>query len=124
MTYISVESYLGKTPLSSLSPECIANMNTLIPAINELMDRYGEQFIMTSGFRNPEHNKKVGGSPNSNHCKAAAIDIADGDGKLNKWLKLHPEILQELSLYCEERQGGWQHIQCISPRSGKRWFFP
>ena len=30
---------------------------------------------VTSGYRTPAHNKKVGGSPTSQHCKGEAVDI-------------------------------------------------
>jgi len=35
----------------------------------------GEPLIVTSGFRCPEHNEKVGGAPNSLHTQGRAVDI-------------------------------------------------
>ena len=35
----------------------------------------GVPFILTSGFRCPEHNKDVGGSVTSSHMKGLAVDI-------------------------------------------------
>ncbi len=32
-------------------------------------------FIINSAWRSPEHNKKVGGKPNSSHLKGLAVDI-------------------------------------------------
>ena len=32
-------------------------------------------FRITSGYRSPKHNKKVGGEPNSSHTKGYAADI-------------------------------------------------
>ena len=34
-----------------------------------------EPIIINSGYRSPELNKKVGGSPNSNHLTGCAVDI-------------------------------------------------
>lgn len=33
-------------------------------------------FVITSGYRCADHNKKVGGSPTSSHLKGLAVDIA------------------------------------------------
>ena len=32
-------------------------------------------FIINSAWRSPEHNKEVGGKPNSSHLKGLAVDI-------------------------------------------------
>lgn len=37
-------------------------------------------WIVTSGYRTPVHNKKVGGAPNSWHARGKACDIACQDG--------------------------------------------
>lgn len=39
-------------------------------------DLAGIEFVINSGFRTPEHNKKVGGKPNSAHLRGFACDIA------------------------------------------------
>jgi hypothetical protein len=40
----------------------------------------------------------------------------------------HPELLESIGLWCEERQGNWQHLQCLPFGSYKpgqtRWFNP
>lgn len=36
---------------------------------------YGEPIVITSGYRSPEVNKAVGGSPTSNHLTGCAVDI-------------------------------------------------
>jgi len=48
-----------------------------------LMDRLiDEEVIATSGLRSTEHNKEVGGNPNSSHLKGLAIDIGTPNGKV------------------------------------------
>ena len=44
--------------------------------IDELRKRCEFPFIVTSGYRTPEHNKRVGGIENSAHTKGLACDIA------------------------------------------------
>jgi uncharacterized protein YcbK (DUF882 family) len=41
-------------------------------------------FKITSGYRTKEHNRKVGGVPNSSHCKGLAADIYC-DSNRNRW---------------------------------------
>ncbi len=41
----------------------------------------GIPFKITSSFRSADHNKKVGGKPNSAHTKGLAVDIACNDSR-------------------------------------------
>lgn len=47
----------------------------LVDFLNQLRLRFGHSLIVTSGYRSPEHNKAVGGVPNSQHVKGLAADI-------------------------------------------------
>lgn len=40
-----------------------------------------EPFIINSGYRTPERNKKVNGKPNSSHLKGVAVDIKATNSK-------------------------------------------
>lgn len=142
MRYITVLEYLGNTSLSSLPPEQVANLNTLIPKINDLLSRFGEFRKCNSGYRSMEEHlaiysrinakRKAQGLPerkvpmSSRHLVAAAIDLSDPDGKLQKWILNNVKVLEELDLYCESftHTVGWVHIQCLPPRSKSRFFIP
>ena len=43
--------------------------------LEEIRADFGEPIYINSGYRSPEHNKKVGGKPNSFHVKGQAADI-------------------------------------------------
>lgn len=47
----------------------------LVQALQILRDELGLPIIIDSGYRTPEHNKKVGGSPTSQHLLGKAVDI-------------------------------------------------
>jgi zinc D-Ala-D-Ala carboxypeptidase len=43
--------------------------------LQELRDKLGIPLLITSAYRSPEHNKKVGGAKNSYHMRGVAFDI-------------------------------------------------
>ncbi len=125
MEFISVYDYLmGRIKMADLSEEQVSNMNTLIPKINMFLEAFGAYRKVNSGYRSPEINKAEGGKKKSNHLICSAIDLEDADAKLYNFARANEKLLKELGLWCEERQGGWLHMQCVSPKSGKRFFLP
>lgn len=132
--YISVTDYLqNRSKLEDLPDEVVANINTLIPKINELLEQFGEHRACNSGYRRPEDQIRIYREKGieidkipmgSAHLVGLAIDLEDKNAKLYNWLRANEALLIKLDLYCEERQGGWQHLQARKPKSGKRWFNP
>lgn len=59
-------------------PHCkvCATQPAFMAKLEQLRVTYGKPLIITSGYRCPEHNKKVGGAPNSYHLYGKAADIA------------------------------------------------
>lgn len=47
----------------------------LLQQLQQLRTTLGRPVIITSGYRNPVHNKAVGGSPTSQHLFGKAADI-------------------------------------------------
>jgi zinc D-Ala-D-Ala carboxypeptidase len=43
--------------------------------LDEAREYAGIPFVINSAYRSKEHNKKVGGKPNSSHLKGLAVDI-------------------------------------------------
>lgn len=48
--------------------------------LEEAREKAGISFVITSSYRSPEYNAKIGGKPNSAHLRGRAVDIAIGDG--------------------------------------------
>ena len=47
----------------------------LIEVLEEIRTHFNAPVIINSGYRTPSWNSKVGGTPNSYHCKGMAADI-------------------------------------------------
>lgn len=143
--YISVDEYLHhEVTLADLPDDHVANVNTIVPRANELLERFGEYRPVTSGRRDmkrhlriyEEKNAKLRaqGKPEikvpmgSKHLSCEAVDLADADDKLKAWLKT-PEglkAMEEIGLWQEDPSATdtWVHVQCCPPKSGKRVFMP
>lgn len=88
------------------------NVEKLIAnVLNPLREAYGKPIIVNSGYRCPKLNKKVGGSPTSDHLRGAAADITGGSPSENKKLF---ELAKSLNLpfkqLIDERHYAWVHI--------------
>lgn len=58
------------TGMVKIDPKLVNSINNLIIHL----DQYRDYFTITSGYRTPKHNKKVGGVKNSFHMRGIAID--------------------------------------------------
>lgn len=47
-----------------------------VQALDTARQSAGIPFLITSGWRCPDHNREVGGVPDSSHCRGWAADIA------------------------------------------------
>lgn len=71
-------------PWRSFTPAEIACRGTGKLMVNEramdmlqdLRDRLGAPMVINSGYRSPEHNRAVGGAPQSKHMQGIAFDVS------------------------------------------------
>lgn len=62
----------------------------LIDVLEDIRAHFNKPVIVTSGYRTPEYNAKIGGVKNSQHTKGTAADIKVSDipaKKVQKYLK-------------------------------------
>src|SRR4051812_11460316 len=104
------------------TPEIDINLLILLGKAQKLEIAYGTPFAVTSGLRDQAQQEALMASgksnaPKSKHLEGKALDLADKIGRLYDWAKANEEKLAEIGLWCEERQGGWLHIQSVPPKS-------
>lgn len=109
------------------TPEIDKNLNTLLQAINKVRQAYGKPMTVTSGLRSQADQQRINpAAPKSKHLLGAAVDIADTDGCLKRWINDHMDVIADADLYLEDfaHTLTWVHFQCLPPKSGKRMFIP
>lgn len=67
------EEFMSKDGAVSPWPEVVDP--GLYFLLEEIRADFGEPIYINSGYRSPEHNRKIGGAPNSFHVKGQAADI-------------------------------------------------
>ncbi|MDW7678876.1 MAG: D-Ala-D-Ala carboxypeptidase family metallohydrolase [Bacillota bacterium] len=67
----------------------VALRHELLDKLQRLREEAGKPVIITSGYRNPSHNARVGGSPTSRHLTGEAADI--------RIPGLHPDEVAQLA---------------------------
>jgi zinc D-Ala-D-Ala carboxypeptidase len=97
--------------------EQIANLKLVCTEVfDKVREHFGKPIGITSGFRSPELNKRIGGSKNSQHLEGKALDI-DGDilgGVSNKdifdYIKNNCIFDQLIWEFGSENAPDWVHI--------------
>jgi hypothetical protein len=84
--------------------------NLLVEVPKELI--LSDTNIVSSGYRPPLMNKKVGGSPNSAHLVCQAVDIKDPNGQLAAYLAANQPLLVKHQLWMEDPAATktWCHL--------------
>lgn len=124
------ECLKGRDDEYPLTPELEANLERLLIALNEFRQAYGKPMHISSLYRPEAINKAAGGAKKSNHLVCLACDFSDPDGKLAEFCIQNLDLLERCGLYMEHpsvtktKTGGWVHLQCVGPKSGKRVFYP
>lgn len=113
--------------IETTPPEICKNLEDLISRVNCL--GFQPPMYCSSGYRDPEYNKKIGGATKSAHCQGKAIDIKDPKGLLKQYLLRNTQLLKEYGLRMEEPEstgglhGGWCHLDTM-PVKFRRIFRP
>ena len=126
---ITVDEYIGQHIAGheeELTDEIRANAEILCGRANQLIAAFGEDRGLRSGWRPAAINKSAGGATRSRHMTGQAIDVEDDDGLLDAFCRQNIILLEQLELWLEDGAATptWCHVQCVPPRSRRRFFIP
>jgi uncharacterized protein YcbK (DUF882 family) len=60
---------------STFPKEVVENLSELAKNLQALRDHFGRSITITSGYRSPAHNVRIGGARDSFHVRGMATDI-------------------------------------------------
>lgn len=123
----SCGTYLERLLYNQCTDEVKANAKELARRVSGLLFDWLQRCI-SSGFRDQKSNMLAGGSENSLHMVAAALDLfslahylmKDYDGNKEKSLLVKWDLYLEHPDYTKQ----WCHLQMFPPKSGRRVFIP
>lgn len=99
------------------------NIIFTMECLDKIREDYGLPLYITSGYRCPELNTKVGGKPTSQHLKGQAADINLGSIEKNRaffnWLSMHRENL-DFDQVLDEYGYQWVHISFRSDGKNRK----
>jgi hypothetical protein len=118
------EILMGRDKDSPLDDLQKKNLEILVVALNIVRKAYAKPMTVSSGYRPPNINKKVGGAKSSSHMTLEACDFQDLDGELAKWCLANLKVLEKSGLYLEDPKytKGWVHLQ--TRKTKRRVFIP
>ena len=93
----------------------------LLAMLQAVRSHFGRPVTITSGYRSPAYNARVGGAPNSYHTKGLAADF-----------RVRSEDIRDVHAWCNAafpnaglgiyvRSGGWGWIHIDNRGSRARW---
>jgi hypothetical protein len=88
------------------------NASNLLSAVRCLLCEIGWKgnVIVTSGYRELEHNLEIGGKPHSLHMVGKAIDLADPGHWIIRSILKQPDLLKKYGLWMESPAHTPKHI--------------
>lgn len=77
----------------------LRHIYSTIRLADRIRELWGAPIVVTSGYRPPEYNDLVGGSPRSQHLRFRALDLHPADGRIDEFTELVEACIEVADLY-------------------------
>lgn len=92
----------------------------LIEKLEKVREEFGKAITITSGYRSPEYNKKIGGAPASSHISGMAADVTCSN--IKELDKLYEICENHFEAVGDGRKKGFVHVD-IRKGKKRRWLY-
>jgi uncharacterized protein YcbK (DUF882 family) len=119
-TYKKLSKYFSSKEFENSTDKEFYIDPVLLEKLDLVREEFGESITITSGYRSPAHNAKIGGSLSSQHCLGKAADIRPSASSKESLDKLYLICEKYLEAVGDGRNKGFVHVDV---RTGKkrRW---
>jgi uncharacterized protein YcbK (DUF882 family) len=119
-TYKKLSKYFSSKEFENSTDKEFYLDPVLLEKLDLVREEFGESLTITSGYRSPAHNAKIGGAPSSQHCLGKAVDIRPSASSKEKLDKLYLICENYFEAVGDGRNKGFIHVDT---RTGKkrRW---
>ena len=100
------------------SLDCMLDL--IFYCLQPLRDKLDKPIIISSGYRNPQVNKLVGGTPSSQHTKGQAVDFTVPGMTIAQLIDFIKKSGIEYDQLIDERT--WVHISFVKNKNRKQYF--
>lgn len=109
---------IDNTPSDIVVKNLLLLCKKVLQPLREHMD---ESILVSSGYRSPELNKKVGGSKTSQHCFGQAADISCGErtAEMYEYIKNNLIFDQLIWEFGTDENPDWVHVSYSSTNNRK-----
>lgn len=109
---------IDNTPSDIVVKNLLQLCKKVLQPLREYMD---ESIKVSSGYRNPDLNKKIGGSKSSQHCLGQAADISCGErtSEMYHYIKNNLIFDQLIWEFGTDENPDWVHVSYSSTNNRK-----
>ena len=84
------------------TPEVKEHIEELIEVLDGIREKWGSAIIVSSGYRCPELNAKLGGVKTSGHLTGYAVDMVPANNHKTKFFEFMKEYLKDKNIEFDE----------------------